>query len=122
MREYDKATPNRYDIPVGGPEDAVKREDLAKLWGVPDRRVRKIIEKFRETDSGDPYPILSTSSGAGYWRSDDVKDMERFAAEMSAKARGHFGALREVRRAIKRENTKGQMTIDGLMERRDTNV
>lgn len=40
------------DIPVGS-ENAISRSDLARLWGVSDRIVRRRIERMRCMESPD---------------------------------------------------------------------
>lgn len=108
--------PRREDIPIGK-ENAILREELEILWDMSDRQVRKTIERFRESDNTDPFPILSTSHSAGYWRSNDRDELEHYANEMDAKARKHFLAAQEAKRALRKIYTQGQMTIEGLLEK-----
>lgn len=55
------AVPSRTDIPVGR-NNAVTRMALSGRWGMPDRKVRRQIARFREDDS-DGMIVVSSSRG-----------------------------------------------------------
>lgn len=74
-----------YDIQIGK-QNAITRADLASLWGVSDRAARQIIAEMRADDNGDSFVIVSTSGGSGYYRTDDIKEIEHFRNECRHRA------------------------------------
>jgi hypothetical protein len=99
--------PSISDIPIGR-ENAISRADLASLWGVGDREMRKQIAQFRAEYVGTDYAILSSSHEDGYWRSNDSKELDEFIRETSARARSVFVSLRMARRV---QTNAGQMRM-----------
>ena len=90
----------RADIPIGR-ENAIKRRDLARVWKCDEREVRRLVALMRTEPTEDMYVVLSSSSNsAGYWRSNDVHEIRAFVAEMSARARHTFLALRHAKKAL----------------------
>ena len=56
-----------------GKDNAVTREQLCTMTGLPDRSVRRLIADAR--DNG--VVILNAQDGAGYYISDDPKELQR---------------------------------------------
>ena len=69
-------------VPTGR-ENAVSRYDIAKAVGISERDVRfKIKEANKELERiGEA--IVSSSSGRGYWRTNDIAEMEKYLQESS---------------------------------------
>ena len=92
---------NKYeDIPIGA-ENAVSREELARLWKCSDRMVRRFIADLRAEDNGDGFNIVSHSAKKGYYRTDDLKTIRWFLNEQSKRARNTFKPLKKARRVLK---------------------
>lgn len=92
--------PLREHIPVGR-ENAITRSELASLWKKSDREARDAIAKMRTTPSDDEYAILSSSSNpAGYWRSNDPEELERYSREVQARAKNTLAVLADVKRVL----------------------
>ena len=92
--------PLREHIPIGR-QNAISRSELAWLWKMSDREVRDVIAKMRTTPSDDKYAILSSSSNpAGYWRSNDPRELEQFIKETQARAKNTLAVLEDVRRVL----------------------
>lgn len=87
------------DIPVGK-GNAITREDLSIKWKICDRGVRKIISELRAQDFGDDYIIVSTSSGKGYYKTDNIEDILNFKREIMNRGRHTFKPLRKVNRVL----------------------
>lgn len=93
-------TYSRSDIPVGR-QNAILKADLCSLWHVDERTVRAIVARMRQ-ESGDRYAILSSStSPAGFWRSDDIDEIERFISETTSRARNTLAALEDAKRVLR---------------------
>ena len=56
-----------------GRDQAVTRERLCGITGLPDRKVRELIERARRGGA----IIINAQDGAGYYRSEDLRDVAR---------------------------------------------
>lgn len=91
---------NRYtQIPVGR-NHAVTKEYLVDLWGLNEREVRRTISEMRAQDFGDDYVIVSLSSGKGYYRTNDLKEIEKFKREVLNRGKHTFLPLKKVNRIL----------------------
>ena len=68
-----------------------------------DRRIRNVIEKYRETDL-----IVSSSGVAGYWLAADMNDIETIAAEYVSRSR-------EMEEKARRLRARGLETLGGQL-------
>ncbi len=75
-------------IPVGH-ENAISRKELARKTGLTDRILRKEIEKARETTC-----ICNMSDGAGYYIPTELREVELFIRQESARGKSVFRNLR----------------------------
>lgn len=89
----------REDIPFGR-ECAITRAELAALWGVTERDVRRIIARMRREEASDAI-LSSTRRPAGFWRSVDAGEIGDFIREMESRARNTFGVLEGARRVLR---------------------
>lgn len=87
------------DIPIGK-EHAATRERLAVRWLMDERSVRRIIQELRTVDFGDSFVIISSSSGRGYYRSADKKEIEQFKQEIINRAKHTFLPLKKINRIL----------------------
>lgn len=87
------------DIPVGK-RNAITKEALMAKWHISERAVRNIIRELRLQDFGDDYVVISLSSGKGYYKSNDIKDIMAFKKEVTNRGRHTFAPLRKVNRIL----------------------
>lgn len=89
------------DIPVGR-ENAISRSDLAKLWGVSDRIVRRRIAELRCQESPDgTFPVSHSQGGVkGYYRTDKPDEIRHFIHEARKRARNTAKPIEYARRAL----------------------
>ena len=80
------------DIPIGS-ENAISRKELAALWNVSDRMARKNISELREIDNGSNYVLVSVSKGSGYYRTQNLCEINHFLNEMSKRIRSTYRAI-----------------------------
>lgn len=66
-----------------GKENAISRTELTLRLNIEDRMLRKAIETLRKRGE----IILSSSHSKGYWRSDDVNEIERYLNECDSRCR-----------------------------------
>lgn len=88
------------DIPIGR-QHAITRAALARKWGLNDRKTRRVISELRKEDNGDGYIIVAYSSGRGYYRTNDLDEIDHFIREMTNRARNTFAPLKKARRVLK---------------------
>ena len=83
-------------IPIGK-ENAMSRQMLKTLSGTSDRAMRKLIQEGREAG----YIIINDQDGAGYYRTEDIKDIERQYRQDTARAMSILKRRKETRKILK---------------------
>ena len=91
-----------------GRENAIKRDELVSLLALPDRTVRKMIQEAR--DRGEV--ILNDQSGAGYYTSDDVGELERQLQRNANRALSILRQQRHIRFRLEAMKSRDQVTIE----------
>lgn len=108
-----------------GRENAISRDSLSRLTRLPDRENRKLIRKARESGIA----ILSSSSGKGYWLSDNPSEIRQLSKEYMQRGKSNYNAacalarnaadregedlilVRPHFRRIKKKEIEGQMKL-----------
>ena len=80
-----------------GKEKAVTREYLAEALGLKDRTIRRAISKARM----DGVIIINDQNGNGYYRSDDIADIERAYKQEKRRALSTMVCLKRMRQRLK---------------------
>ena len=80
-----------------GKDKAVSREFLCMLFGISDRAVRRLVHDAR--DAG--HIIINDQTGAGYYRSDDPKDIIRQYRQNKSRALAILAQQKHLRRRLK---------------------
>lgn len=83
------------EIPMGR-ENAISRAALAAKLGIPDRAMRKQIEAAR----ADGHIILNSRDG-GYYRTDNMSEINRYYKQEKHRAKSIFRSLKAVRSVLK---------------------
>ena len=89
-----------------GKENAVSRDELARRTGMGDRQLRREISRLRREDDETNIMIVSTSDGRGYYRTDNIDEIEHFVREMCNRIRSIIEAIRVAKLAAKRLRDK----------------
>lgn len=89
-----------YDMIPVGRENAITREALCALTGLSDRAARMALAEARNEDNGDGFVIVSSSTGAGYYRTDDPVEIRRYVDEIEAKAEALRAPAKKARRIL----------------------
>lgn len=76
-------------------ESAVSREMLCQWTGLPDRKVRKLIELARAEG------VMILSFGNGYYISEDLEELQRYYAQERRRAISILTRLKVIRRKLK---------------------
>lgn len=88
------------DIPAGR-ENAITYPELCEKWKCTPRKVRYILHELSYWDNGDNMILIRSSHGKGFYKTDDVADIERYKRECTNRARRTFAPLRKIRRVMK---------------------
>lgn len=79
-----------------GKDHAISRAELARLTGLKDRQVRKSIKR----ELGRGTVILSSASARGYWRTDDLAEIEAFIRESDRRRTTEARTVEPLRRIL----------------------
>jgi transcriptional regulator with XRE-family HTH domain len=83
-------------IPVGR-ENAISRAALCAAMNVPDRRARELIERARRSG----VIICNSGDGRGYYRTDDIDEIEREYRGERSRALSVLSRLKRMRAILK---------------------
>ena len=89
------------DIPIGA-ENAISRKNLAAFWGVSDREARRIVADLRTIEDGTDYVIVSVSRDSGYYRTQNITEINHFVNEMHKRIRSTYRAIKVAKRISRR--------------------
>lgn len=92
-------------IPVGK-EHAITYSTLCCMWGVEKRAVRSILHELSRYDSGDNYILIRSSSGRGFYRTDNTAEIEAYKRECLSRGRNVFAPIKKINRVL---NAQGAM-------------
>lgn len=92
-------------LPIGK-ENAVDYETLCEQWKMNKRKVRQTLHDLSLYDSGDNYILIRSSSGKGFFRTDDMQTIKAFRNECLNKAKSNFAPLKKINRLISEADDK----------------
>lgn len=93
-----ETTMNIYDYIPEGKENAVTREQLCFLTGLPDRQNRKLIELAQK----DGFVILNDQDGQGYYTTSDPDILCRYYFQERSRALATLARLTPLRRKLRK--------------------
>lgn len=88
------------DIPIGR-ENAITYPELCEKWRLSERQVRKILHELSFYDPMDNMILIRSSQGKGFYKTDNVADIERYKKECTNRAKRTFVPLRKIKRVLK---------------------
>lgn len=83
-------------IPIGR-ENAITRQRLCEVTGLPDRKVREEIEQARRRGA----IIVNAQDGAGYYQTEDLQEIERQFNQNERRAKSILAQQKHLRRRLK---------------------
>lgn len=92
-------------IPVGH-ACAISRRGLCSLTGMNDREVRRQISALRAENDPDGMIIVSVSTGNGYYRTNDIDEIEHFVNEMRHRNRMTYRAIKTAESTLRHLKAK----------------
>ena len=88
------------DIPIGK-ENAITYPELCELWKCSARQVRNILHELSYLDNGDDFVLIRSSHGKGFYKTDNMAEIERYKREIYNRARRTFAPAKKIRRIEK---------------------
>lgn len=79
-----------------GKNHAISRTELTRITGLKDREVRKAIKR----ELGRGTVILSSAAARGYWRTDDLAEIEAFIRESDHRRTTEAKTIEPLRRIL----------------------
>lgn len=86
-------------LPIGK-ENAATYPKLCEKWQMSERRARSILHALSLYDSGDNYILIRSSSGKGFFRTDDIETIKAYKKECTKKAKSNFAPLKKINRVL----------------------
>lgn len=87
------------ELPVGK-ENAITYTELCCLWGKDKRTVRSILHELSRFDSGDDYILIRSSSGKGFYKTDDPAEIAAYKRECLSRGRNVFAPIKKINRVL----------------------
>lgn len=97
LEELPQATQATLDAVPFGRKNAIARKALCAKLGLPDRKVREHIEQARRAG----HIIINEQTGRGYFRSDDLDDIEIQYRQDTSRAMSILARRKALRLALK---------------------
>lgn len=82
-------------------EKAITYPELCEKWECSERTVRRILHDLSYEDNGDNYVLIRSSQGKGFYKTDNVAEIEKYRKECSNRARRTFAPLKKIDRILK---------------------
>lgn len=86
-------------IPIGK-ENAAEYADLMQIWNISERQVRKLLHDLSLYDNGDDYVLIRSSSGKGFYRTDDTATIKSYRQECLNKGKSIFAPVKKINRIL----------------------
>lgn len=108
LNEYDLAL-YWQSLPIGK-DNAYTYDELCYLWGCAPRKARAIMHELSRYDNGDNYILIRSSSGRGFYKTDDEAEIIAYKRECLNKGRSVFAPVKKINRVLT-ANTE-QLTLE----------
>lgn len=93
------------NIPVGK-ANALTYDDLRDMWNCNERAARAILHELSSYDNGDNYILIRSSSGKGFYKTDEESEIQAYKNECLHKGRSVFAPIRKINRVLNAEKTQ----------------
>lgn len=87
------------DIPVEK-ANAITYPELCDLWECTERAARERLHELSRYDNGDNYILIRSSSGKGFYRTDDEAEIKAYKRECLNKGRSVFAPIKKINRVL----------------------
>lgn len=97
-------------IPIGK-ENAISYAELCFRWKANERKAREIMHELGLYDSGDELILIRSSSGKGFYRTDDREDIKAYKKECLNKGKSCFAPVKKINRILKDDASADEIAI-----------
>lgn len=87
------------ELPTGK-ENAYTYDDLCFIWKCEPRKARAILHALSLYDNGDNYILIRSSSGKGFYKTDNEADIKAYKRECLNKGRSVFAPVKKINRVL----------------------
>lgn len=87
------------ELPTGK-ESAYTYDDLCYIWKCEPRKARAILHALSLYDNGDNYILIRSSSGKGFYKTDNEDDIKAYKRECLNKGRSVFAPVKKINRVL----------------------
>lgn len=94
-----------HEIPTGK-ENAVTYAELCAAWNMGERQARKVLHDLSSYDNGDNYILIRSSSGKGFYKTDDETEIKAYKRECLNKGRSVFAPVKKINRVLNANDTQ----------------
>lgn len=91
------------ELPIGK-ENAVDYPRLCAMWDRSEREARKILHELSLFDNGDDYILIRSGKSRGFYKTDDLAEIEAYRKECLSKGRSIFAPVKKCNRILKAES------------------
>lgn len=91
------------EIPEGK-ENAVDYPRLCEMWGRSEREARRILHELSLYDNGDDFVLIRSGKSKGFYKTDDLDEIEAYRKECLSKGRSIFAPVKKCNRILKAES------------------
>ena len=99
-------------IPIGRKNKA-GYNDLMDIWGMSKRKVRYVLHELSKQDNGDGFVLIRSTADGGFWRTDDLEEIERYKSETVSRAVNTFAPLRKINRILSQDHDQMVIPLHG---------
>ena len=82
------------DIPTDK-NNPITYSELCAKWGKSEREVRKILHFLSSLDNGDNYILVRSGRKKGFYKTDNISEIEDFKKECLQKGRSIFAPVKK---------------------------
>jgi hypothetical protein len=91
------------EIPEGK-ENAVDYPRLCEMWDKNEREARRILHELSLYDNGDDFVLIRSGRSKGFYKTDDLDEIEAYRKECLSKGRSIFAPVKKCNRILKAES------------------
>lgn len=95
-------------IPIGK-DKAITYPELCELWRMSERTVRRTLHDLSYWDNNDPYILIRSGRGKGFYRTTDETEIELYRRECMNKAKRMFAPIRKIKRVMREKVVQGEV-------------
>lgn len=87
------------ELPTGK-ENAITYPELCAAWNMTERKARAILHALSLYDNGDDYILIRSSSGKGFYKTDNEGEITAYRRECLNKGRSVFAPVKKINRVL----------------------